>query len=220
MSIKGFTSGCVVYNHGAVPTVRERVIDAAREIVVAGDWGRTRMTDVAARAGVSRQTLYNEFGGKDGLAVALSAAEADWFLRRTQEELDRHPDDAIAGIRAAVTFTLEAGADDPLLKAALSGARGSNELLPLLTTRAEPLLAASQQQLTGYLTTHWPHLSHHDIALVADSLIRLTVSHLVLPLAPSETVADQLAELAARALHLPSHPATRPPEHDRLEESS
>jgi AcrR family transcriptional regulator len=187
--------------------VRQRVLNAAREIVVAGDWGRTRMSDVAACAGVSRQTLYNEFGGKDGLALALSAAQTEWFLGRIQAELDEHPDDPIAGIRAAVTFTLDAGADDPLLKAALSGARGSSELLPLLTTRAEPMLTASRRQLTAYLNDHWPELAHRDVLLVADSLIRLTVSHLVLPLVPSETVADQLAELAARALHLPAHPA-------------
>lgn len=196
-----------------MPSSRERVVQAAREIVIAGDWGSTRMADVAARAGVSRQTLYNEFGSKDGLAVAMGAAQTEWFLRRTQEELDRHPDDPVAGIRAAVTFTLRAGADDLLLKAALSGARGSTELLPLLTTRAEPLLTASRRQLVGYLTGHWPELPYRDITLVAESVIRLTVSHLVLPLEPVEVVADQLAELAARALHLPSpssHPKERP----------
>jgi AcrR family transcriptional regulator len=160
------------------------------------------MGDVAARAGVSRQTLYNEFGSKDGLALALGADQTEWFLARTQEVLDQHPTDPIAGIRAAVSFTLRAGADDPLLKATLSGARGSSELLPLLTTRAEPLLNASRRQFVTYLTEHWPELAHRDIALVAESLIRLTVSHLVLPLAPSEIVADQLAELAARALRL------------------
>jgi AcrR family transcriptional regulator len=164
---------------------------------------------------VSRQTLYNEFGGKDGLAQALSLAETVWFLDHSQAILDEHPDDPIAGIRAAACFTLDAGADDPLLKAVLSGARGASELLPFLTTRAEPLLAASRQQMTTYLTDHWPQLAYRDIELVAESLIRLTVSHLVLPLAPSEQVADQLAELAARALHLPSHGAAppNPPDH-------
>jgi AcrR family transcriptional regulator len=186
--------------------VRQRVLQAAREIVIAGDWGSTRMADVAARAGVSRQTLYNEFGNKDGLALALSAAQTEWFLGRIQDELDEHPTDPIAGIRAAVAFTLDAGADDPMLKATLSSARGSSDLLPLLTTRAEPLLTSSRQVLTTYLTDHWPQLAHRDVALVAESLIRLTVSHLVLPLAASEVVADQLAELAARALHLPAHP--------------
>jgi hypothetical protein len=35
---------------------------------------------------------------------------------------------------------------------------------------------------------------------VAESVIRLTVSHLVLPLAPIERTADDLATLVARAL--------------------
>jgi AcrR family transcriptional regulator len=186
--------------------LRETVIAAVDDLVRSRGWSATTMSDVAAAAGVSRQTLYNEFGGKDGLAQALSVAETEWFLARTQERFDEHPDDPVAGIRAAVRFTLDTGADDPLLKAVLSGARGANELLPLLTTRAGPLLTASRQQLTAYLTEHWPDLAHRDISLVAESVIRLTVSHLVLPLAPAEQVADQLAELAARALHLPAHP--------------
>ncbi len=211
MSTRGFTSPRNLSTMVCMASVRQRILDAARDIVVAGDWGRTRMTEVAARAGVSRQTLYNEFGTKDGLAVAMSAAQTEWFLSRIQAELDEHPDDPIAGIRAAVSFTLDAGADDPMLKATLSSARGASELLPLLTTRAEPLLTSSRRVLTAYLTDHWPSLPYRDVALVADSLIRLTVSHLVLPLAPSETVADQLAELAARALHLPAHPISTSP---------
>src|SRR3954467_13988396 len=112
-------------------SVRQRILDAARDIVVAGDWGRARMADVAAPAGVSRQTLYNEFGTKDGLALALSAAQTEWFLGRIQAELDEHPDDPIAGIRAAITFTLDAGADDPMLNATLSNAPRATQLLPL-----------------------------------------------------------------------------------------
>ena len=38
------------------------------------------MVDVAAAAGVSRQTLYNEFGSKEGLARALVRREADGYL--------------------------------------------------------------------------------------------------------------------------------------------
>src|SRR3954454_12835766 len=100
MSTKGFTASNSVSSMTGMPSARERMLDAAREIVIAGDWGRTRMADVAARAGVSRQTLYNEFGTKDGLAVALSAAQTEWFLSRVQAELNEHPDNPIAGIRA------------------------------------------------------------------------------------------------------------------------
>ena len=183
-----------------MPNARDALLDAARRVVVAGEWERMPLAELAGRAGVSRQTLYNEFGSKDGLAQALSAQETEFFLAGIADVLESFPDDPVAGTRAAVEYTLRTGADDPLLKAILSSARGPSELLPLLTTRAEPLLESSRKLLTGYLTGHWPHLTTRDVSLVAESVIRLTVSHLVLPLAPIERTADDLATLVARAL--------------------
>ena len=77
---------------------------------------------------------------------------------------------------------------------------GRPSCFPWFTTRAEPLLEAAGKLLTGYLTEHWPHLSTRDVRLVAESAIRLTVSHLVLPLAPIERTADDLATLVERLL--------------------
>ncbi|HEX4432390.1 MAG TPA: TetR family transcriptional regulator [Frankiaceae bacterium] len=183
-----------------MPSARDALLAAARWVVVAGDWERMPLAELAARAGVSRQTLYKEFGSKDGLAQALSARETEIYLSELATVLEAFPDDPVAGTRAAVAHTLRTGADDPLLKAILSSARGPSELLPLLTTRAEPLLESSRKLLTAYLTSHWPHLSTRDVALVADAAIRLTVSHLVLPLAPIERTAEDIATLVARAL--------------------
>jgi AcrR family transcriptional regulator len=183
-----------------VPSARDALLAAARRVVVSGEWERMPLAELAGRAGVSRQTLYKEFGSKDGLAQALSANETEIYLTELATVLESYPDDPVAGTRAAVAHTLRTGADDALLKAILSSARGPSDLLPLLTTRAEPLLESSRKLLAGYLTGHWPHLSTRDVALVADSAIRLTVSHLVLPLAPIERTADDIATLVARAL--------------------
>ena len=124
-----------------VPTARDALLATARDVVVAGDWERMPLAELASRAGVSRQTLYKEFGSKDGLAQALSAHETEIFLRELATVIESHPDDPVAGTRAAVEHTLRTGADDPLLKSILSSARGPSELLPLLTTR--PSAAAS-----------------------------------------------------------------------------
>ena len=48
------------------------------------------MVDVAAAAGVSRQTLYNEFGSKEGLARALVRREADGYLAGVERALAAH----------------------------------------------------------------------------------------------------------------------------------
>ena len=181
-------------------SARENLLTTARDVVVAGDWERMPLAEIAARAKVSRQTLYKEFGSKDGLAEALSAHETELFMVELTTVIEAYSSDPVAGTRAAVEYTLRTGADDPLLKSILSSARGPSDLLPMFTTRAEPLFAAARGLLTSYLTGHWPHLSTRDVSLVADSVIRLTVSHLVLPLAPIERTADDLATLVERLL--------------------
>lgn len=63
-----------------MPAARESLLEAAGAALSARPWPAVRMVDVAAAAGVSRQTLYNEFGGKAGLGRALVRREADWYL--------------------------------------------------------------------------------------------------------------------------------------------
>ena len=58
-------------NSVTVVTTRDALLDAAYDAALAGDWERVRMADVAAAAGVSRQTLYYEFGSKDALAHVI-----------------------------------------------------------------------------------------------------------------------------------------------------
>ncbi|MCW2549661.1 MAG: hypothetical protein JWN96_4121, partial [Mycobacterium sp.] len=74
--------------------------------MVAGDWERMPLAELAARAKVSRQTLYKEFGSKDGLAQALSAFETELFMVELATVIEAYPDDPVAGTRAAVEYTL------------------------------------------------------------------------------------------------------------------
>lgn len=52
------------------PETRRRILDAARGLLEEAGTG-VRMADVAARAGVSRQSVYLHFGDRSGLMVAL-----------------------------------------------------------------------------------------------------------------------------------------------------
>ena len=61
-------------------SARERLMDAAYAEIVSGGWVEGRMVDIAASAGVSRQTLYNVFGSKEGLLQAVLVREADAIL--------------------------------------------------------------------------------------------------------------------------------------------
>lgn len=184
-------------------TTREALLDAAYDVVVAGTWETTRMLDVAATAGVSRQTLYNEFGSKDALAEALAMREAARFIEGNETFLSSTPFDRPVDAVAAVTAsTLHQAADNPLLKATLTNDAGG--LLPFLTTRGEPVVVAARASMERYFTEHWPHLPHADVVLAAEALTRLTISYLVLPSdapdASAEVIAEQLAHVVDRLL--------------------
>jgi AcrR family transcriptional regulator len=50
---------------------RDEVAAAARRLFVTRGWGQTTVRDIAREAGVSEPTVYNAYGGKAGLAMAL-----------------------------------------------------------------------------------------------------------------------------------------------------
>jgi AcrR family transcriptional regulator len=186
----------------APPTTRTRdaLLDAAYDAAVCGDWSQTRMADVARAAGVSRQTLYNEFGAKDALAQAMAMREVERFIAGTEAALDEAgPDDPIQAVGAAALYTLQQAADNPLLKAALIDTDGG--LLSFLTTRGEPAMNAARASFERYYAAHWPDLPAGDIAVAAETITRLTFSYLVLPGdIPAETIATSLAALAKKLL--------------------
>lgn len=191
--------------------LRDELLDAAYARLIAVGFERLRMTDVAAAVGVSRQTVYNTFGDKHRLAQALALRESERFLDGIDAALAACDQPYVAVI-AAVSFTLTEAATNPLLKSILASA-GGESLLPLLTSRSEPLLVTARSRVQAHLQRYWPDRAATEIESVADAVVRLTVSHLVLPLDPVDATARVLARLVVRALTVP--PADSPEEtHD------
>src|SRR3954467_4512187 len=143
-------------------STRDALLDAAYDAAVSGDWARTRMADVALAAGVSRQTLYNEFGSKAPRGRGLATREIQRFIEGPERALDEtHPDDPIQAVGAAALYTLQRAADNPLLKAALTD--DTSGMLSFLTSRGEPALVAARASFENYYSTHWPDLSRDAI---------------------------------------------------------
>src|SRR4051812_1728104 len=171
-------------------TLRDDLLDAAAALIIERGFRRVRMQDVADAVNVSRQTVYNEFGDKWRLAQALTLRENDRYLDGVDEAFTRH-EDLYSAVAAAVLYTLSTAADDPLKKAILTGT-GSEDLLPLMTTRAEPVLFAAKRRIIAHLLRQWPHLDAAEVTELADAVIRLTMSHVTLPGDPPETVAARM----------------------------
>ncbi|MEV5764557.1 TetR family transcriptional regulator [Micromonospora sp. NPDC052213] len=180
---------------------RDAIVDAARALTVAGGWDAVRMGAVARAAGVSRQTVYNEFGSKAGLAEALARREVDRFVGDVRALLRAHGDDVRAAAHATISHTLTQAAGDPLIKAVLtSTGGGSDELLPYLTTRSELVLTEATEVLLEWADGVLPDADRAAVAFATDSVIRLVISHIVLPGAPVAQTAAALADLAVYLL--------------------
>ncbi|MBT2439038.1 helix-turn-helix transcriptional regulator [Streptomyces sp. ISL-36] len=106
-----------------MPTARDALLDAALTALAGLPWSAVRMVDVASAAGVSRQTLYNEFGSKEGLARALVRREADAYLHGVERLLAR-PDPPERNVAAVAEWTVTEAVARPLLRALLTGCWG------------------------------------------------------------------------------------------------
>ncbi|WP_217239461.1 TetR/AcrR family transcriptional regulator [Streptomyces sp. AC555_RSS877] len=126
-----------------MPAARESLLDAAYTALARRPWSAVRMVDVAAAAGVSRQTLYNEFGSKEGLARALVRREADGYLVGIERALTS-TGDARDRLTATAEWTASTARDNVLVRAMLTGCW--SERLPSPTLSAVPSSAAVPAQ--------------------------------------------------------------------------
>jgi AcrR family transcriptional regulator len=126
-----------------MPAARESLLDAAYAALARRSWSTVRMVDVAADAGVSRQTLYNEFGSKEGLARALVRREVDGYLAGVDRALAAGAEPRERLARAA-EWTTAAARENALVRAMLTGCW--SERLPSPTLSAVPSSSAVPAQ--------------------------------------------------------------------------
>ncbi|GAB3791836.1 TetR/AcrR family transcriptional regulator [Nocardioides ungokensis] len=188
----------------AAPTMRERIVEAAVALTTEIGWARVTMATIADRVGVSRQTVYNEVGTKPGLAEAMILHELDRFLGVVSEAFDHHPDDLVAAIREASREVLVLAHDNLLLHAVVSATHGADtELLPLLTTHAESLLAAAKIVVADRIEPYELRMDEEHLEAAIDMVVRVVLSHVMQPSGPPEQTADDIAWISARVLRSP-----------------
>jgi AcrR family transcriptional regulator len=185
-------------------THRDRLLVAAAGFTAEHGWGALTMGKLADLVGVSRQTVYNELGGKPQLAEAMVMRELDLFLDHVDSAFLENPDDLVAAIQAAAFRVLDLARTDPLLHAILSSSQGADsELLPLLTTNSEGLLEAAGQMIRSHVARYDVPLEEHRLEVLIDMVVRLVLSHVMQPTGDPAETAETVAWIAARVLAAP-----------------
>ena len=179
----------------------ERIVAAAAELTTESGWAAITMAKLADRVGVSRQTVYNEIGTQAAAGRGDGAPRAGGVPGEVDRAFDAHPDDLVAAIRGACRGVLEFAQDNRLLKAVVSATHGADtELLPLLTTHAEPLLGTAKEVVRGRVAAYDVALPAGRLDAAIDLIVRVVLSHVMQPSASPEATADDIAWLSAHVL--------------------
>ncbi|WP_261992676.1 hypothetical protein [Streptomyces sp. adm13(2018)] len=78
-------------------------------------------------------------------------------------------------------------------------------MLPCLTARADPIFDAGQYLVREWMGTRHPEQHTETLAMAADIVVRMTISHLVLPAAEPRITARRLAAAALKLLQQQKH---------------
>ncbi|MFJ9678742.1 TetR/AcrR family transcriptional regulator [Streptomyces sp. NPDC101194] len=186
-----------------MPTARDALLDAALSALATLPWSAVRMVDVASAAGVSRQTLYNEFGGKDGLARALVRGAADGYLAGVDRAL-RSVGDPRDGPAATAAWTVRAVRTNALVRGLLTGCWGERLPRPVRpaapTSSAVPaqrwadagtptpaeLLGQVRDRMVAALAASRPSHDPEPLAATCEIVLRLALSYALVPASPGE----------------------------------
>lgn len=172
--------------------LHETIMAGLDELLADHAWSDVSLAQVAERAGVSRQTLYNAIGGRP----EITQAYVMWSAGRLLDEVDRvvgnNADDLRVACRAAFEVFLEIAPDHPLLQA-LVAATGAEDLRAMVTSPAgAPLFEAAKERLGDIVLHHWPSVAGPDFDAVIDAIVRLAISHVTVPTGAPAEAADAL----------------------------
>jgi AcrR family transcriptional regulator len=154
------------------------------------------MAEVAQESGVSRQTLYKEFGSRDEFAQQFVIREGARYLDAVEQAIVAHLDDPRAAVEAGLETFLGLASQDSLMRMLLDD-DGTGGMLPLITTQSRPVLEWASARLRAVMREGWPAVSEEDSELLADSFVRLAISYVTMPRRlPADTAAEAAALLA------------------------
>ncbi|GAB3870036.1 TetR family transcriptional regulator [Kibdelosporangium lantanae] len=189
-------------------SLRETLLEAAADLLAEHGFAGLRMVDVAAAAGVSRQTVYNEFGNKSALVDAVALRTVAEFIDGG-EQVWLAAGDVEAAIQAAVAYTIRHGRENRLVASVIGGAE-AEDMLPLLTTRGEPVLRPAIERTAWHLVNRVPTLPTEQATLIAEATVRLAVSHMMLPGGDPEQAAAGVCAVVLPAVQFYATTAKEP----------
>lgn len=193
----------IPYAEASRVLLRDSILDGMRDLLLTRDWSAITLADVARAAGISRQTIYNEFGSRQGLAQGYAMRLADHLVDEVDYAIRQNEGDMYSAFRQGFRAFFAESASDPLVISLLTG-EAKPDLLQLITVDSAPIITHCSQRLTTSFAESWVKHSDQDAGVLARAIVRLCMSYVSMPPeaelgAPAGSgggdVADDLARL-------------------------
>jgi AcrR family transcriptional regulator len=182
------------YRQAARALLREGILDALHDLLLTRPWSTITLSDVGAAAGVSRQTIYKEFGPRRSLAQAYGLRLADRLVDAVGAALDANVGEVSAAFTQGFRDYFAESVSDPLVISLLTGS-ATPDLLRIITVDGGPILARASERLTTVLTGTWVRASEEHAGVLARAIVRLAMSFISVPPEADHDVAAELALL-------------------------
>lgn len=183
--------------------LRERLLDAAYEMLETSGWSSVTMAKLASAVGVSRQTVHTEVGTRHKLAEALALRELSRFLELVRTRMVAEPD-LVDGIRSACRGVLELGETSVLVRTVFGSITSENDadFLAILTTESGEIVDAAVAVVTQSVREFYGPLPFTDdeLDVAAEAIVRLVLSALTRPSKPPAEAAHDIAWVIELAL--------------------
>jgi AcrR family transcriptional regulator len=188
------TAQRIPYAEASRVLLRDSILDGMRELLLTRDWSSITLSDVAKAAGISRQTIYNEFGSRQGLAQNYALRLADRLVDQIEDAIGGNVGDIYAAFLQGFRDFFAESASDPLVISLLTGTT-KPDLLQLITTDSAPIITRCSARLTETFMDSWVRTSEEDAGVLARAIVRLAMSYVSMPPEADHDVARDLARL-------------------------
>ena len=187
-------AGRVPYAEASRVLLRDSILDGMRDLLLTRDWSAITLADVARAAGISRQTIYNEFGSRQGLAQGYAMRLADRLVDEVDDAIRQNEGDIYSAFLQGFRAFFAESAADPLVISLLTGV-AKPDLLQLITVDSAPIITHCSQRLTTTFAESWVKHSDEDAGVLARAIVRLCMSYVSMPPEADHDVARDLARL-------------------------
>lgn len=183
--------------------VRARLLDAAQEVIERSGWSTVTMARLGDAAGVSRQTVYNEFGTKHGLAQQLVLRELERFLTLVRQRMAEQ-NDIVEGLRSACEGVLLMGEQSLIVRTVVGSQPDEHDtdLLQLLTTESGEIIESAVVVVKQSIEEFYPPqpLTTAELEVAVELIVRLVLSAITRPSKSARDAADDIAWIVGLAL--------------------